>query len=68
MVLSHNVWSGGAAPVIVTLTGWIALIKGSLLLFLSPEQESSLFLNGVRLEQFFYLYLGATLLIGIYLT
>jgi hypothetical protein len=68
MVLGHNIWSGGALPVLVTLTGWIALIKGSLLLFLSPQQESSLFLDTMHLEQFFYEYLGATLLIGVYLT
>src|SRR6516164_7197336 len=37
IVLGHNVWSGGARPVIVTLTGWLVLIKGVLLLFLSPQ-------------------------------
>jgi len=68
MVLSHNVWSGGAVTVIVTLIGWIALIKGALLLFLSPEAELSLFLDTLHLEQFFYLYLGGMLLLGIYLT
>lgn len=34
IVLSHNVWTGGALPVVVTLLGWTALIKG--LLLLSP--------------------------------
>jgi len=68
MVLGHNVWSGGALPVVVTLVGWIALIKGSLLLFLSPEQESRIFLGAFHLDQFFYFYLGFTLLLGIYLT
>ncbi len=68
MVLRHNIWSGGAVTVIVTLVGWIALIKGSLLLFLSPEQESSLFLDSLHLQQGFYFYLGFTLLFGIYLT
>jgi hypothetical protein len=68
LVLGHNIWSGGAVPVIVTLVGWIALIKGSLLLFLSPEQESSVFLDSLHLEQGFYFYLGFTLLLGIYLT
>ena len=28
IVLSHNVWSGGALRVIVTLIGWITLLKG----------------------------------------
>jgi len=68
MVLSHNLWSGGAVTVMVTLVGWIALIKGALLLFLSPETESSLFLNTLHLEQFFNVYLGSMLLLGIYLT
>ena len=68
LVLAHNIWSGGAVPVIVTLVGWIAVIKGSLLLFLSPEQESSLFLDSLHLEQGFYFYLGFMLLLGIYLT
>jgi hypothetical protein len=68
MVLSHNVWSGGAVTVLVTLTGWIVLIKGTLLLFLSPEAESSLILDTLHLERWFYFYLGGTLLLGIYLT
>jgi len=68
MVLNHNVWSGGAMTVIVTLIGWIALIKGAVLLFLPPEAESSLFLDTFHLEQFFRLYLGGMLLLGIYLT
>jgi hypothetical protein len=32
-VLAHNVWSGGAAPVLVTLCGWAMVVKGALLLF-----------------------------------
>ncbi len=28
VVLGHNVWSGGALPVVVTLVGWAALLKG----------------------------------------
>lgn len=68
MVLSHNVWSGGAVTVIVTLVGWIALIKGALLLMLPPEGEARLFLDTLHLEQLFYIYLGGTLLLGICLT
>jgi hypothetical protein len=68
MVLGHNIWSGGAVPVLVTLIGWITLVKGALFLFLPPETESSLFLDTLHLEQLFYLYLGSALLFGIYLT
>jgi hypothetical protein len=28
MILGHNVWSGGALPVVVTLVGWLILAKG----------------------------------------
>jgi hypothetical protein len=39
MVLAHNIWSGGALAVIVTLFGWMTLIKSLSFLFLSPEVE-----------------------------
>ncbi len=44
MVLAHNVWSGGALAVVVTLVGWITLIKSLLFLFLPPEVEAGFFL------------------------
>jgi hypothetical protein len=68
MVLSHNVWSGGALPVIVTLIGWATLIKGTLFFFLSPEAEARVFLGGLRYEAYFYVYAAVSLLLGIYLT
>src|SRR5712691_1274253 len=37
MVLAHNVWSGGALPIVVTLFGWILLIRGAILLLLPPD-------------------------------
>jgi hypothetical protein len=68
IILGHNVWSGGALPVIVTLVGWVTLVKGALLLFLSPEAESKFFLEGLHYEQLFYVYLAISLLLGVYLT
>jgi hypothetical protein len=68
MVLGHNVWSGGALPVIVTLVGWASLIKGVLFLFLSPETESRVFLVGLRFEEYFSFYAAYWLLLGTYLT
>ena len=44
IVLAHNIWSGGNLAVIVTIIGWLTLIKGLLFLFLSPETEAGLFL------------------------
>ena len=68
MVLGHNVWSGGALPVIVTLVGWLTLIKGLLILFLSPEAAVGFFLGGLHYEQLFYLYTAISLIFGVYLT
>jgi hypothetical protein len=68
MVLCHNVWSGGAAPVIVTLIGWASLVKGALILFLPPAAEADVFLGGLYYARLFYLYAAFSLLIGIYLT
>jgi len=67
IVLCHNVWSGGVLPVMVTLTGWIALIKGVLLLFLSPGETYRFLLAGLHYEQLFSLYTSIPLLLGIYL-
>jgi hypothetical protein len=67
MVLSHNIWSGGAVPVVVTLFGWILLIRGAVLLFLSPEAAAGM-IDFFRFEQLFYVYAGITLLLGLYLT
>ena len=68
IILGHNVWSGGALPVVVTLVGWVTLVKGALLLFLSPEAESRFFLAGMHYEQLFYVYVAFALLLGVYLT
>ena len=68
IVLAHNVWSGGALPVIVTLFGWASLIKGMLLLVLSPETESRVFIVGLHYEQHPNLCAAFLLLLGAYLT
>ncbi len=67
IVLAHNIWSGGVLPVIVTLLGWITLIRGLILLFLSPAAILQLF-GMIHLEQLFYLYIAISLVIGAYLT
>jgi len=67
IVLGHNVWSGGALPVVVTLFGWSILIRGSLILFLSPQAMASFF-DMFHLEQLFYLYAVINLVLGLYLT
>jgi hypothetical protein len=34
IVLAHQVWSGGIAQILVTLLGWLLLVRGVVLLFL----------------------------------
>jgi hypothetical protein len=36
-VVGHNVWSGGALPVAVTVLGWAMLLKGIALMAVSPR-------------------------------
>jgi hypothetical protein len=69
MVLAHNVWSGGALPVIVTLFSWITLLKGLSLMFLFPCAELASGM-GILYQSPVCFYLSMTLifLLGIYLT
>jgi hypothetical protein len=67
IVLAHNVWSGGALPVVVTLVGWISLIKGLIFLLL-PSETSATYFEALRYGQLFYVYMSITLVIGTYLT
>ena len=68
MVLAHNIWSGSVLAVVVTLIGWMALIKSLLFLFLPPEMEAGLFLGQLHYRQLFYLYTAISLVLGVYLT
>jgi len=67
MVLAHNIWSGGALVVVVTLVGWMTLIKSLVFLFL-PEMEARLFLERLHYQQLFYFYWALPLVLGLYLT
>ncbi|HXY10685.1 MAG TPA: hypothetical protein VEI52_22820 [Terriglobales bacterium] len=68
VVLAHNIWSGGALAVVVTLVGWITLIKSLFFLFLPPEMEMRLFFQQLHYQQLFYLYGAISLVLGVYLT
>ena len=68
MVLAHNIWSGGTLVVVVTLVGWMALVKSLFFLFLPPEMETRLFLQQLHYQQLFYLYGAISLALGVYLT
>lgn len=67
MIIGHNIWSGGALPVVITLVGWLMVIRGAGLLALSPAATAKL-VEALRYEQLFYFYMGGTLVLGLYLT
>jgi hypothetical protein len=68
MILRHNIWSGGALPVIVTIVGWLTLLKGLAFLFFPPPSAVGIDIWGTAYERFFYLDIAAALVLGIYLT
>lgn len=66
MVLGHNIWTGGALPVAVTVIGWIILLRGALLTFLPAAIVADMFAQ-LRFGQRFYVYDGLMLALGGYL-
>ncbi|HET9374516.1 MAG TPA: hypothetical protein VFO40_06055 [Chthoniobacterales bacterium] len=67
MVLGHNVWSKGLLAFIVTLVGWVALVRSTVLLFL-PSETIGRFLKIIRYEQNYYVVTTIILILGAYLT
>jgi hypothetical protein len=67
IILAHNIWSGGALPILVTLIGWVMLVRGVLFLFLPPEATLGI-LAAMQFERLFYVYLAIPFVLGIYLT
>ncbi len=67
MTVGHNVWSGGALTVIVTLVGWLILAKGLLLLVLPPEALSGM-MQQMRYAEHYRVFLAPALVLGLYLT
>jgi hypothetical protein len=68
IILSHNIWRGGAVPVIVTLVGWLSLVKGLLFLVLPPPAAVGIGLWGAAYDQYFYVDVAASVIVGAYLT
>jgi hypothetical protein len=66
LVLLHNYWSGGVLTVVITLIGWLTLIKAVVLVVLPTNRLVALY-GGVSPTHI--LISGSlTLLLGIYLT
>lgn len=67
MVLCHNVWRGGLLPVLVTLAGWIILLRGVAMVLL-PQARIAALLNAADYGRFFYGYTAIAFVVGAYMT
>ena len=66
-VLAHNVWSGGAAAILVTVIGWIILVKALLLLFL-PTTVMMGFVGFFAFGHLIDVYAAVAIVVGAFLT
>jgi vacuolar-type H+-ATPase subunit I/STV1 len=66
IVTTHNVWRGGVLPIMVTIVGWLLLIRGVVLQVIQPELAQTV-LNTLRFEPLYYAYLLIPLALGAYL-
>lgn len=68
MVLAHNVWSESPVAVVVTLLGWLTLIKGIAYLFLPVRWLEDFFQVVLSCAPCLYLVMAFLLVLGVYLT
>lgn len=66
IILGHNIWSGGILPILVTLIGWIMLIRGVSFLLLPPSTMLRI-LAAMQIERFSYIYFALPFILGLYL-
>lgn len=66
MVLTQDATSGASLPLVLSLVGWWFLIRGGMLMFMSPEAIWSL-VDSIELPKYHFASNIAGLLIGIYL-
>jgi hypothetical protein len=66
LVLRHNIWSGLPA-VVVTLVGWLLIIRSMVILLLPPDALFGLF-GLLNFRQFYFLYVVILFVLGLYLT
>ena len=68
MVLAHNVWSKCPVAVVVTLLGWLTLIKGILYLLLPAKWLEGFFQSALNCGACLYSVTAFMLVLGAYLT
>jgi len=67
IVLVHNVWSGGAATIIITVIGWLSTLRGVFILW-TPADVATRLVGGLNLGALASFYIAIFILVGLYLT
>jgi vacuolar-type H+-ATPase subunit I/STV1 len=67
MLLVHNRWKGDGYAVVVTLLGWITLLKGLLIVLIAPRNATGLYLEYMHYAKMFYVCAAWSAVIGAYL-
>jgi hypothetical protein len=67
IVLAHNVWSGGVLQVVVTILGWLTLLKGLHFLLMTPSAQAA-FYDAIHYDQYSSVYGGIGVVIGLVIT
>jgi uncharacterized membrane protein len=66
IVTTHNAWRGGLLPIVVTIVGWLLLVRGIALQAIPPELVQKA-LQALHFEPLYYAYLAVPLVMGAYL-
>jgi hypothetical protein len=67
IIIAHNVWSGNAAAILVTVIGWLSALKGVVILVV-PAEGFVNFVEHVNVGAITTTYTAIFLIIGVYLT
>jgi hypothetical protein len=67
IVLTHNIWTRGFWPLVVTLTGWAVLVRGVMVLFIPPDVMAGI-IDAAHIVDFYYVYAAIPLVLGVYLS
>jgi hypothetical protein len=67
VVLTHNIWNAGFLPLVITLIGWVLILRGIISVFV-PGDGVLRMIRWLKVEEFSWLYAIVVLVIGAYLT
>jgi len=67
VVLSHNIWNAGFLPLVVTVCGWVLILRGLVSMFV-PGHGVTRMVRWFKVEEFSWAYGILVLVIGAYLT